>query len=136
MDSVKKWFKTEAAEVKASVSDVGQKLDADIAKREREMNMSPQEKIDAIQGEISDDPFAAARDKIEGAESRALADEELAATASEATAEVNLADASAADQTDPTRDLAAAEETIATAHEASRAEEILRNLNKEVRGES
>jgi len=127
-DSFKNWFKSEAAEVKSSVSEVGDKLDRDLTRRERELEMTPSEKLESIQGEISDDPFAAARDKIDGAQSKALAKEELAA-------EANQAEEAAAEAAE-IRDVAAASETIATANEASRAEEILRNLNEEVRGES
>jgi hypothetical protein len=47
-------------------------------RRERELNASPLERMEQIQQEISDDPMASIRDRIEGAQAHAAAVEDLA----------------------------------------------------------
>ena len=80
-DSLKNWFSSEVAEVKDSASAAQSRLESEMDRREADLRASPQDKLDQIQSEISDDPFAAVRDKIEGHQAHAEAVEDLAAPA-------------------------------------------------------
>ena len=79
LDSVTSWFKREAAEVKDSVGDLENRLDADLSRKEREFAATPEEKMDMLSEKIEaeDDAFAAIQDKIDAKHGKALADEEL-----------------------------------------------------------
>ncbi len=79
LDSVTNWFKKEAAEVKQSADKLEAKLDADLTRKERELNASPEEKMELLQDRIEaeDDAFAAVQDKLDAKQGKALADEEL-----------------------------------------------------------
>ncbi len=77
-DSLKNWFSSEVAEVKESASSAQSRLESEMDRREADLDASPQDKLDQIQGEIADDPFAAVRDKIDGQQAHADAIEELA----------------------------------------------------------
>lgn len=77
-DSVKNWFSSEVAEVKESASSAQSRLESEMDRREADLSASPQDKLDQIQSEISDDPFAAVRDKIDGQQAHAEAIEDLA----------------------------------------------------------
>ena len=77
-DSVKNWFSSEVAEVKESASSAQSRLESEMDRREADLGASPQDKLDQIQSEISDDPFAAVRDKIDGQQAHAEAIEDLA----------------------------------------------------------
>lgn len=77
-DSLKNWFSSEVAEVKESASAAQTRLESEMDRREADLRASPQEKLDQIQSEISDDPFAAVRDKIDGQQAHAEAVEDLA----------------------------------------------------------
>ena len=80
LDSLKAWLKTEAAEAQ----DLGQatkgRMEADLDRRERELNLSPEERLDALQDKIDDGDsvFANLQDKIDGREAHAEATADLA----------------------------------------------------------
>jgi hypothetical protein len=66
LDAVSSWFKREAGEVKGSVDRLEEQLDADLSRRERELNASAEERMAMIQEDSStDDALAAIQDKIE-----------------------------------------------------------------------
>ncbi len=50
--SLKKIFKKEAADVQEGLSSLRDKLDDELSRREREMEASPSERIEMIQGEV------------------------------------------------------------------------------------
>ena len=77
-DSLKNWFSSEVAEVKESASSAQSRLESEMDRREADLNASPEDKLDQIQSEISDDPFDAVRDKIDGQQAHAEAIEDLA----------------------------------------------------------
>ncbi len=80
-DTLKNWFSSEVAEVKESASAAQTRLESEMDRREADLRATPEEKLDQIQSEISDDPFAAVRDKIDGQQAHAEAIEDLAAPA-------------------------------------------------------
>ncbi len=79
LDSLTSWFKREAGDVKESVGQLEDKLDADLSRKERELAATPEEKIDMLTEKIEaeDDAFAAIQDKIDAQQGKALANEEL-----------------------------------------------------------
>ncbi len=78
-DTVTRWFKREAAEVKEGVAKVEDRLDADMTRRERDLAATPQERMDAIAQETpGDDLMAQAQAKIDAKQALADANEELA----------------------------------------------------------
>lgn len=78
LDSLSRWFKREASEVKASVDRLEQDLDADLSRRERELTATPEERMAMIQEDTSaDDALAAIQDKIDGAQAHAEAEADL-----------------------------------------------------------
>ncbi len=78
LDSVTRWFRREAADVKASVDALEDRLDADLTRRERELDADPEERMRMIQEETaSDDLLADVQAKIDGVQARADAEEEL-----------------------------------------------------------
>jgi hypothetical protein len=79
-DSIKKWFSAEAAEVKESATAAKSRMEAEMGRREAELHTTPEQKLEQIQHEISDDPFAEVRNKIEGHQAHADAVDELSPT--------------------------------------------------------
>ena len=77
LDSLKKWFSSEAAEVKSSVSTAQSKLETEMDRREADLAATPEQRLETIQSEIDDDPFAAIRNKIDGTQAHADAVDEL-----------------------------------------------------------
>lgn len=78
LDAVTGWFKREASDVKASVDRLESDLDAELSRKERELNATPEERMAMIQEESSaDDALAAIQDKIDGVQAHADADAEL-----------------------------------------------------------
>lgn len=78
LDSISKWFKREAADVKQSVDQLEGQLDADLSREERELNATPEEKMAMLQEDTSaDDALAAIQDKIDGVQAHAEADADL-----------------------------------------------------------
>ena len=80
LDSIAAWFKKETADVKEAVSGVTRDLDVNLSRKERDLDASPEERMDLIQEEIqdSDRSLDAIRDRIEGTAAHAEALEELA----------------------------------------------------------
>ena len=83
-DSFKSWFASEAAEVKESASRATSSLESEMDKREAELQASPEQRMEQIQAEIDDDPFASVRDRIDGQQAHAAANEDLILDAEEA----------------------------------------------------
>jgi hypothetical protein len=52
LDSLKRWFSGEAAEVRESMDDAADALNADLDRREAELKASPEEKMDQLLEEI------------------------------------------------------------------------------------
>lgn len=80
LDSLKAWFRTEAAEAKDLLGDTKSRLEADLDRREAEAAASPSERLEQLQEQIAagDDGLDAIRDKIEGRGLRAEAAEDVA----------------------------------------------------------
>lgn len=78
LDSVKAWFSREAAEVKQSVDAATSRLESAMDRRERELQATPEERMEMIQEEISEDPFADVRARIERQQAHADAVDDLA----------------------------------------------------------
>ena len=80
LDSVKAWFKTEAAQAR----DIGQKtqsrMSADLDRREAELNATPQQRLEQLQDKMAgnDSSFDDIQSKIEGREILADATNEVA----------------------------------------------------------
>ena len=78
LDSVTNWFKREASDVKESVDRLEGRLDADLSRKERELDATPEERMAMIQEETSaDDALAAIQDKIDGVQAHADAEADL-----------------------------------------------------------
>ncbi|MEM7276178.1 MAG: hypothetical protein AAF547_24100 [Actinomycetota bacterium] len=87
LDSLKAWFRTEAAEARDLGRSTQSRLEADLDRREAELALTPEERLDQLQQQIEDDGgLDALRDKIEGRHLRADADAELADIDAEARA--------------------------------------------------
>ncbi len=76
-DSVKAWFSREAAEVKQSVEATTSRLEAEMDRRERELEATPEERMEMIRDEIAEDPFAEVRARIEKQQAHADAVEDV-----------------------------------------------------------
>lgn len=102
LDSVKSWFKEEAAEAADLGQETKSRLERDLDRREADLNLTPEERLEQLQDQIADgdDSFAAIQDKIEGR--GALAD---------ATSEVSEQAKAAADAADDVLDLESEEIT-------------------------
>lgn len=74
-DRVRSWFKSEADELADAKQDVEARLDADLTRRERELDETPAETMERLQREAADgdDSFSAISDKIDAAAARAAA---------------------------------------------------------------
>ncbi|NNF55635.1 MAG: hypothetical protein HKN03_14465 [Acidimicrobiales bacterium] len=79
-DSVRSWFANEAAEVKESATSFKASLESEMDKREADLQATPEQRLETIQNEISDDPFAEVRNRIEGKQAQAEARDEVAAS--------------------------------------------------------
>lgn len=84
LDTVRRWLADEAAEAKDSLDGLERRLDADLTRRERELERSPTERLDSIRAETgSDDLLAEVQDAVD-----------RSAAAAEASAEVDHTDPS------------------------------------------
>mgnify|MGYP000306204349 CR=1 FL=1 len=103
LDTVTGWFKREAKDVKDSVDQLEDRLDADLRRREHEMTASPEERMEMIQAETGvDDAFAAIQDRIDGSQAHADATADLMPTDGPASDDPAPDDPSIiADETDP-----------------------------------
>lgn len=74
-DTVRSWFKSEAVELVDAKKDLEERLDADLTRRERQLDETPAEALERLQREAadSDDSFSAISDKIDAAAARAAA---------------------------------------------------------------
>ncbi len=78
-DRVKAIFEREAADVKEGLSNVGQALDAELERKEREQSATPEERIDMILEEqrAEDARFEELESKVLGTQSEAEATEDV-----------------------------------------------------------
>lgn len=73
LDSVKAWFQSEAAEARDLGQDTKGRLERELDRREADLALTPEERLEQLQSKIEDDSgFAAIQDRIEHKE--ALAD--------------------------------------------------------------
>jgi len=84
-DSIKKWFSSEAAELKESATEAKSRLEAEMDRREADLRATPEQKLEQIQTEIADDPFAEVRNKIDSHQAHADAVDELLQEAQDTT---------------------------------------------------
>ncbi|MGI9595556.1 MAG: hypothetical protein ACR2QK_05330 [Acidimicrobiales bacterium] len=80
LDSVKSWFKAEAAEAEDLGRKTKSRLEADLDRREAALNATPEQRLEQIQEQISDGDagFDDLQAKVEGRQALADADAELA----------------------------------------------------------
>ena len=82
--------------MKESATSMKSSLESEMDKREADLRATPEQKLDKIQNEISHDPFAEVRNRIEGKQAHADARDELATKpspdVSDAEAEAALSD--------------------------------------------
>ena len=80
LDSLKAWLKTEAAEAQDLGHATKGRLEADLDRREAELNLTPEQRLDALQDKIDggDSVFEHLQDKIDGREAHAEATSDLA----------------------------------------------------------
>lgn len=79
LDSFKSWLRTEAAEAQDLGQQTKGRMEADLDRREAELNLTPEQRLDRLQDQIEDgDAFDSLRDKIEGREALADASAEVA----------------------------------------------------------
>lgn len=66
-DRLRSVLRGEAAEVRESVEDLTRRADAELDRRERELQATPEERLDATRREIEEagDPFAEVRAKLD-----------------------------------------------------------------------
>jgi hypothetical protein len=78
-DTLKSFFAREASDVKEGLDGLRDKLDAELTKREREMEASPSERIEMLEGEMGETESVLDRieAEIDGRESSAEAAEEI-----------------------------------------------------------
>lgn len=85
LDSLKAWFRTESAEAANLAQGTKGRLEADLDRREADLNLTPEERLEQIQQQIDDDiGFDQLRDKIEGRHLKADATTEVAEAEAEA----------------------------------------------------
>ena len=78
LDAFTTWIRNEARDVKASLDRTEDRLDADLTRRERELNATPEERMEMIQAEAgSSDALADIQNKIDGAQAKAEANADL-----------------------------------------------------------
>lgn len=79
LDSLSKLLKRESAELKDVLDKAEQRANASLDRKERDLALTPEERLAKIQGEIDEsDPLAEMRDKIEHKAAKAKATEDLA----------------------------------------------------------
>ena len=80
LDSVKAWMKTEAAEAQDLGHETKSKLEADTDRREADLNLTPQQRMEQLQDQIAegDSTFEHLQDKIDGREALAGAKADMA----------------------------------------------------------
>ena len=80
LDSLRSWFRTEAAEAREVLDHTQSRMATDLDRREAALEAGPSERLEMLQEEISanDDGFEALRDRIEGRSAKADAVEEIA----------------------------------------------------------
>lgn len=72
LDAVTSWFKREASDVKASVDQMEDRFDAELTRRERELDATPKQRMEMIQAETaSDDALDEIQSKIDSARAHA-----------------------------------------------------------------
>jgi chromosome segregation ATPase len=83
---VRSWFQRERAEAADALDGTRQRLEADLDRREAELQATPSERMQQLQDEIAsgDDAFEGLRDQIEHRMERANATTELAEAEAEA----------------------------------------------------
>jgi phage shock protein A len=78
LDSVSRWFKREAAEARQSVAALEERLDADLTRRERELQATAEERIEMIRSDTgAEDTLAEIQARIDRAQAHADATAEL-----------------------------------------------------------
>lgn len=85
-DRLKAIFKREATDVKEGLNSVGKALDEELARKERELAATPEERIDMILEEqaAEDARFQELQDKVLGTQAEADAAEDVVEAAEEA----------------------------------------------------
>lgn len=85
LDSLKSWFKAEAAEAKDLGRVTKGRLEADLDRREAELNLTPEQRLEQLQGKIADGDsvFNELQDKIDGRGALADATADLAESAND-----------------------------------------------------
>lgn len=80
LDSLKAWLKTEATEAQDLGRATKGRLEADLDRREADLNLTPEQRLDQLQDKISegDSVFESLQDKIDGREALADAKADLA----------------------------------------------------------
>ncbi len=78
LDAVTSWFRREAQDVKGGVERLEDRVDADLTRKERELDATPEERMEMIQAETgADDALAEIQAKIDGSQAHAEASAEL-----------------------------------------------------------
>ncbi len=79
LDAVTSWFRREAQDVKDSVDRLEDRVDADLSRRERELDATPEERMEMIQEETAaDDALAEIQSRIDRSQAQAEAHADLA----------------------------------------------------------
>ena len=74
LDAVTNWFRREARDVKDGVERWEGRADADLTRKERALDATPEERMESIQAETgADDALAEIQAKIDGAQAHAEA---------------------------------------------------------------
>ncbi len=85
LDKVKSLLGKEGADIGEALNKTKERLSSNLDKRERDLNATPEEKLDAMTAELEDnDPLAAVRNKIDNKSATADANAELATDAADA----------------------------------------------------
>lgn len=75
LDTLTAWFKREKADITQAKAELEERLEDDLHRRERSLTASPEERLAMIQDEITDDPFAEIRAKLDRTSARAELDQ-------------------------------------------------------------
>jgi chromosome segregation ATPase len=80
LDSVKAWLKTEAVEARRAKGDLETRLDDDLARREHQLNETPEQALERLQHEVADSEssFETISKKIDEVATKASAGGDLA----------------------------------------------------------
>ncbi len=76
-DSISRFLRKESADIGDAIHDATESLDRDLSRKERELSATPEARLEMLQGEIDDDPFAAIRDRIEASTAHADAEADV-----------------------------------------------------------